>query len=154
MGDIEKFLAAAQKPLIFAGVGNSALGDDGAGPELARLIKNPVFASIDCGFVPENYLEKLAALNAATIVIIDATDLRKSPGSYTLLPAHQIANVSVSTHSLSLKMMAQYLAPNGKPEIFLLAIKPATLEDGRGISIPVKKTIIMLASKINEYHER
>jgi hydrogenase maturation protease len=154
MGDLKDFLAKARKPLVFAGVGNKELSDDGAGPALAGMISNPLFATLDCGNVPENFLEKIAALKAATIVIIDATDLRTTPGSYTLLPAHQIAHATISTHALSLGMMAHYLSTGGTSELYLLGVQPQTISEGACLSEPVGKTIGELATIINTYHER
>ncbi len=154
MGGLKDFLAKARKPLIFAGVGNKELSDDGAGPALAGRILNPAFETVDCGTVPENFLEKIAALKAATIVIIDATDLRTTPGSYSILPAHQIAHAAISTHALSLGMMAQYLSSEGTSELYLLAVQPRTISEGACLSGPVEKTILELATIINAYQER
>ena len=154
MGDITDFLITAKKPAIFVGVGNTGLSDDGAGPELADKIINSRFPSINCGSVPENYLEKITALNAATVILIDATDLKSSPGSYSIIPAHQIANISISTHALSLGMLAKYLRVSCGSELFLLAVQPENLEQGDSLSKRVKTTIEELASKINGYHER
>jgi hydrogenase 3 maturation protease len=154
MADIASFLKTARRSLIFAGVGNKDFSDDGAGPELAALITNREFISLNCGTVPENYIDKIVQLKAATIIIIDAADLKSPPGTFKLIPADQIANASISTHALSLGMLAQYLAMLGDADLFMLAIQPHTLKPGGKLSAPVKCAVLEIAAAINEYHER
>ena len=122
------------------GIGNPLRGDDGVGPEIIKRVKNPLpnLLLSDVGEVPENFLEKIVKEKPDTIVLIDAVDLRASPGTIKIIERENIKDESLSTHNVSLKLVAKYLQKETSADIFLLGIQPQNTEFGKEISDPVR----------------
>lgn len=134
--------------IVIVGIGNTLRGDDGAGPELIRRLKNsfsqsqpPSIYLIDAGEVPENYLQKIAGYKPDTILLVDAVDFRGRPGAARIVEASAIRNDSVSTHNASLKLVMEYLKKETRADIFLLGIQPGNLTFGSGLSEPVRRAV-------------
>ena len=144
------FLSGAPGPVVFVGIGNQDRGDDGAGPALIERIARSAFLTLNCGTVPENYLSKITALRAATIIIVDGADLGRLPGSWALLPAELARGGSLSTHTLSLGMMIDFIRAQYPAQIFVLCVQPASLAYGTALSETVRATLDQLAHIINE----
>ena len=65
-------------------VGNSMMGDDGAGPLLAEMCAaNPAgqWVVIDGGSAPENDIVAIRELRPERLLIVDATDMGLNPGA-------------------------------------------------------------------------
>lgn len=134
--------------IVIVGIGNTLRGDDGAGPELIRRLKNsfshsqlPPIYLIDAGEVPENYLQKIAGYKPDTILLVDAVDFRGRPGAARIAEASAIRNDSVSTHNASLKLVMEYLEKETRADIFLLGIQPGNMAFGSGLSEPVRRAV-------------
>ncbi len=134
--------------IVVVGIGNTLRGDDGAGPELIRKLKNSpsnirysTLYLIDAGEVPENYLQKIAGYKPDTVLLVDAVDFRGRPGATRIAGASVIRNDSVSTHNASLKLIMEYLEKETRADIFLLGIQPGNLTFGSGLSEPVKQAL-------------
>lgn len=64
-------------------VGNSMMGDDGAGPLLAeRMTQQPLadWQVIDGGSAPENVVHRVRALQPTRLIIVDAAEMELAPG--------------------------------------------------------------------------
>jgi len=133
------------------GVGNRLRGDDGAGPRLIDKIQGCVsVACIDCGIAPENYLEKVIAIQPSTILIIDATEIGERPGEIHLFSSDQQFAGGLSTHALSLTMVCDYLKARISPQIYLLAIQPALIIFKDELSAAVSMSVDLLAKTLKE----
>lgn len=139
----KKLLILSSSGAVIAGVGNSLRGDDGAGPYFISKLRDILPAEfIDCGVAPENYLEKIIALNPEKIIIVDAVNFNKQPGFMKIFPIHEIDTKAVSTHNLSLDIFAGYLqARIKKIEIFLLGIQPKECSLAGDVSIEIKNAV-------------
>lgn len=130
---------------MIVGIGNRLRGDDGAGPELIKKLKGSSRRThkslflLDVGEVPENYLGKMVEERPNTIVLIDAIDLDAPPGTIKIMEKDDIRDESLSTHNVSLKLIANYLQKEVCADVFLLGIQPETTEFGKGISRPVRE---------------
>lgn len=63
-------------------VGNSMMGDDGAGPLLAEMCAaNPPgnWTVLDGGSAPENEVVAIRAMKPSRLLIVDATDMGPTP---------------------------------------------------------------------------
>ncbi len=131
------------------GVGNRDRGDDGVGSIVAERL-SAQFGSwaVDGGTVPENHLEKVARLDADTVVLIDAADAGGAPGDVKLLDPAAIAGGNLSTHALSLTMASDYLAARTGATLRLLTVQPLAVDMGRGLSSVVLKTADELVSAL------
>ena len=139
----KKLFILSSSGTVVAGVGNSLKGDDGSGPYFIGKLRNILPAHfIDCGISPENYLEKIIALNPEKIIIVDAVDFGKQPGFMKIFPINEIDTKAISTHNLSLDIFAGYLQCRIKKiEIFILGIQPKKCSLASDISIEIKKGI-------------
>jgi len=130
-----------QGKVSIVGIGNRLRGDDGVGPEIINRVKNPLPSLVlfDVGEAPENYLGKIVKQKPDTIVLIDAVDFDASPGTIKVIEKDDIKDESLSTHKVSLNLVAKYLQKETSADVFLLGIQPETTEFGREISQPVRE---------------
>ena len=124
------------------GIGNRYHHDDALGPYLAEAIESrPDYDVIDAGVMPEDYIEMTAQKHPETILMVDATDFGGEPGEVRLLYPEYVSHSGVSTHAGSLRMLAEFLQARTNARIGLLAVQPADISDGKGLSPPVSKTL-------------
>ena len=136
--------------IAILGFGNRLWGDDGAGSVLAERLKaaNPEAPIFDGGMVPENYLEKVAATEPDTILLIDAADFGGQPGEWRIFSGEDLALTGISTHAGSPRMLAAYLQERTRANVKLLAIQPLHSHEGSDCSRPVSTTIARLAIEL------
>jgi len=109
------------------GVGNVMRGDDGAGALVAKRFSSSIGPlCIDAGIVPENFLEKIVQTRAGTVLIVDAVDFDGAPGEIRVFETNDVAAGAISTHSLSIQMLGEYLKTRGIARVALIGIQPAT----------------------------
>ena len=73
--------------------------------------------------------------------MVDATDFGGEPGEVRLLYPENVNYSGASTHAGSLRMLAEFLQARTHARIGLLAVQPADVSDGKGLSPPVSKTL-------------
>ncbi len=137
--------------VCIVGVGNRQRGDDGAGPRVIDL-RAPAAQGVwlDAGIVPENFLEPIARTNPQVVLIVDAVAHGAVPGSMCLLDPSAVDTAAVSTHAGSLHLLSEYLTARTAARVKLLAIQPARLDDGEGLSRPVQESVHQLAALLSE----
>ena len=124
------------------GIGNRYHHDDAVGPYLAEAIESrPDYDVIDAGIIPEDYIEITARKHPDTILMVDATDFGGEPGEVRLLYPEQVSYSGASTHAGSLRMLSEFLQARTYARIGLLAVQPADVSDGKGLSPSVTKTL-------------
>lgn len=108
-------------------VGNSMMGDDGAGPRLAELCAEkplPGWTVVDGGAAPENDIGFLRELCPKHLVIADATDMGLAPGEMRIIAEEDIADMfMMTTHNLPLTFLMQQLHDD-IPQITFVGIQP------------------------------
>ncbi len=108
-------------------VGNSMMGDDGAGPRLAeRCAEEPLtgWTVIDGGTIPENDIGFIRELQPDHLVIVDATDMGLPPGEMRIIDEDDIADMFImTTHTLPLTFLIQQLR-DAIPSITFIGIQP------------------------------
>lgn len=94
-------------------VGNSMMGDDGAGPLLAEMCAaNPVgeWVVIDGGSAPENDIVAIRELRPERLLIVDATDMGLNPGEIRIVDPDNIAEMfMMTTHNMPLNYLIDQL---------------------------------------------
>ena len=141
--ELAKFKNRLQGKILIVGIGNPLRGDDGVGPEIINRLKNPLptLFLFDVGEVPENYLGKIVKEKPNTIVLIDAIDFGADPGTIQIIERDDIRDESLSTHNVSLNLVAKYLQEETSADVFLIGIQPETTEFGKEISEPVRGSL-------------
>lgn len=98
---------------IIAGIGNPEREADRVGVEIARRGKE-IYPDrfIDCGAAPENYLGPIIEKEIETLIVVDAVYSEDTHGPTLFLP-EELSLQGMSTHTLSLRVMAEYLMAYG-----------------------------------------
>ena len=145
---MKEFLKNSRK-LVVLGIGNDMRGDDALGSLLARklsnLLKNNQDVTVyDAGTVPENFTGAIKKDNPSHIILIDAVDMKETPGHIRLISKDEISNYSISTHALPLSFLIKYLESTSTAQTLLLGIQPENMDLNDEISIEVEKSTIYL----------
>ena len=142
-------LETVPRPTAVVGVGNPLTGDDGFGPAVvASLRPSERLRPFDVRGVPESFLGPIVASGCAGVLFVDAADLGAEPGRMALVGTDRLAEIDVSTHVVSLALMAEAvrrLAQEGVPEsdvrCALLAAQPESLTEADRLSAPVEASV-------------
>lgn len=138
-GELDRLKCCLRGNIVIVAVGNPLRGDDGVGTYLAARLKNAIhWPIIDAGETPENFTDKIAALEPETILILDAGDWSGAPGDLRLLADHQIASGMLSTHGQSLSLFIRFLRQRTSAQVWVLAIQVGCVSLGHPLSAEVK----------------
>jgi hydrogenase 3 maturation protease len=122
------------KKLVILGIGSELMQDDAAGIFVTqKLIKKfgeeNINFKIYTGYTtPENFTKNISDFHPDHIILIDAADLKLSPGNFKNIPVESITDFSLGTHKLSLIMMIKYLKEVINPEFTVIAVQHRSLE--------------------------
>lgn len=132
-------------------VGNELMGDDGAGPLLARLLEKapiPGWEVLDGGIAPENVYHRVRDRNPDLVVVVDACEMGLEAGSIRLLSETDIAEgFLLSTHRLPLSFFLSALHEL-VPEIYFVGIQPAMVAFGLPVSPEVRRAVETVYQKL------
>lgn len=132
-------------------VGNSMMGDDGAGTRLAELCAEkplPGWTVVDGGAAPENDIGFLRELHPQHLVIVDATDMGLTPGEMRIIAEEDIADMfMMTTHNLPLTFLMQQLRED-IPQITFVGIQPDVVAFYYPMSPAVEQAIRRLHQRL------
>jgi hydrogenase 3 maturation protease len=149
--EILKELTHQEGLTVILTIGNPLRSDDGIGPYIASLLEDTKdLKIIDAGYTPENCIDEVTALGPKRIIIIDAADFEGLPGEVRLVDKEHIPETSLSTHMISLKVIASLLEEDTKAQIKFLGIQPITVEFKEGLSDEIKETADEIVAAIKE----
>jgi hydrogenase 3 maturation protease len=115
------------KQVIFT-VGNSLMGDDGAGPLLAELLEAepaPAWVVIDGGSAPENLVHAVRAERPERVLLLDSAEMHLEPGAVRRIDEADIARQFLfNTHVIPLDMLIASLRQT-VPRVTFVGIQPA-----------------------------
>jgi hydrogenase maturation protease len=135
--------------VCFMGLGNVEYGDDGFGVRLAEdLINAGVPDVIIAAVVPDRWIGQLAGFNH--IVFLDAIEFGGAPGDVVFLDSAEMAArfPQISTHKISLGVLAQWVEATGATKAWLLGAQPESLKAGQQITPALRKTVDLLCELI------
>jgi len=142
----------------FMGLGNVDEGDDGFGVHLAEALACAgVPDVISAGIVPEQRVGRFADRGFDHLVFLDAVNFGAAPGSVIFLNSQEMAArfPQISTHRISLGMLAKYVESNGHTQAWLLGAQPATLKPLSPLSPVIQTALTILAELVgNIIHEQ
>lgn len=145
---LEKLLSGWEK-LAIIGVGNELNGDDGAGILAAKMLRgtlkrNQGIQVITAGTMPENFTGLLRRSRPSHVLLIDAADTGKAPGTVDIIDAGSIKESAPGTHTIPLSVLAGYLKEEMGSEVTILGIQPDNLSYGKEVSEKVKDSVTQL----------
>ena len=137
--------------VCFMGLGNVEGGDDGFGVRLAEELERAGVPDVIAGGkTPERLAGRCVAEGFDHHVFLDAVDVGAAPGSVVFLNSQEMAArfPQISTHRISLGMLAKYVESSGKTRAWLLGAQPATLRRAPAISPALQSTVTALTELI------
>jgi hydrogenase maturation protease len=130
MPDLRRqFKHSLQGRVCFMGLGSPDYGDDGFGVRLAEaLIAVGMPNVIIAGTTPDRWIGRAAGFDH--IVFLDAVEFGEEPGSVVFLDSAQMAArfPQISTHKISLALLAQWAEANGTTKVWVLGVQPESLK--------------------------
>jgi hydrogenase maturation protease len=165
LGTLGSFFSPSfQGRLAVIGIGNRFWGDDGAGPELLRRLKEEWEVEepslnfqgqrlfIDAGEFPEDWFIRIVDLKPNVILVIDAIDLQAEPGSIAILESQALPDAfCCSTHRLPLRSLLHLWEKSGSKTL-VLAVQPKDLMLREGLCPEVKVSVDFLAQFFSRRH--
>lgn len=134
------------------GVGSDLRGDDAAGVKAVEKMEErmdfPNLLLIIGGIVPESFTSRIKEFKPTHVLVIDAVDFEKKPGTISLVDPNKIVGQKISTHRLPLSMLIEYLRKDTEAEIALIGIQPASIDLGGTMSQPVKAAVDELVQRL------
>jgi hydrogenase maturation protease HycI len=153
---IRNFHNGSTRPAIL-GIGSPLRGDDGVGVDCAEKIERAIQGKKKKSCVkvfigetaPENITSEIIRANPDTLLIIDALDSNKDPGSIVFIsPLGETDGISASTHRMPIHVLCSYLRKSIDCRIALLGIVPQSCEFGETIGKAVRKASASLVKEI------
>jgi hydrogenase maturation protease len=101
---------------------------------------------IIAGTTPECSISRIADEGFDHVIFLDAVEFGGAPGSTVLLNSDEMAVrfPQVSTHKLSLSLLARQVEANSRTKAWLLGVQPETLRQGEPLSPTVQATLGLL----------
>ena len=136
--------SARMKENLVLTVGNEMMGDDGAGPMLARMIRQAPLRNwevLEGGNMPENYVFKIREMKPQRVIIVDAADMDLHAGEIGLIDEEGIGSVFlITTHTLPLTYLMEAIR-EFVPRVELIGIQPEVVAFGFPVSPVVKQAV-------------
>ncbi len=136
-----------QEGACLIGLGNIEYGDDGIGVRLAEELLNLGLTSVTlAGTAPERVLGRALESKPRHVIFADAVEFGGAPGSVVFLNADQIEArfPQISTHKISLGLLARYAQADGNTRAWLLGVQPGSLRTGGALTPAVQTTVQLL----------
>lgn len=153
----EQLESTLQGRICLMGLGNPDCGDDGFGVRLCEQLINAGVADIVVAATePEHYVGAVAGQRFDHIIFIDAVEFGGSPGDAVFLDAAGIEArfPQVSTHKLSLGLLAKLVASNGISKAWVLGVQPESMQQGKSLSPKVRLTLETLCELLLRFKTR
>ncbi len=149
---------ASSRPALVLGCGNVLAGDDGAGPQTARLLaEGQVLPEgtdvVDGGTLGLDLLPLLDGQDL--LVLVDAVDDGRPPGAVTVWRGEAVARTfatPLSIHEVAVADLlgAAMLAGRLPGQVWLVGIQPQTVEPGVGLSEEVAAAVPVAAGVVRK----
>ncbi|MFX0070355.1 MAG: hydrogenase maturation protease [Candidatus Hermodarchaeota archaeon] len=134
---LEKLLdqLSGAKRVVFMGIGEEKLSDDGVGLYIiAELLNytNEKFLFINAGIDPMIRIDEVIDFDPSHLVLIDTCTLESSPGTVAILERENICDyVPISTHTIPIHIVIDLIAEKIKNpdfKVFMIGIVPESLD--------------------------
>jgi hydrogenase maturation protease len=120
------------RKIVFMGIGEEKLSDDGVGPYIISELLN--FANsniifINAGIDPMSRIENITEFQPSHLVLLDTCTLNKSPGTVAIIERENIQeSVPISSHTIPIHIVVDLLIEK-LPDlnVFMIGIVPESL---------------------------
>jgi hydrogenase maturation protease len=148
----EQLHASLRGRVCFMGLGNVQGGDDGFGVRLAESLARAGLPDVlVAGTAPEPLVSRCMDCGFDHLVFLDAVDFGAAPGSVVFLNSGEMVArfPQISTHKLSLGLLAKCVENNGNSRAWLLGAQPASLKPSPALSLAIQATLDILTAEIS-----
>ncbi len=142
-----KILRNQKCNILIAGIGSEFYGDDAVGiiiaEKLSKVLSTNERVKITvCGNSPDRIMGMINQEQPDELIFVDVVEFGGSPGDAAFFNSADFESrfPQISTHKISLSLIAQMIEYNGKTRVWLLGIQPATLKLNSLLSPEVNKT--------------
>lgn len=135
-------------------------GDDGLGPLLSERLYDKLVEITDKNTddiyllntesAPENHTIEIRNLKPSHMIIIDAVEFEANPGEMLIIQKEQIDTFNVSTHSMPISFIINYIEETIGTEVMTIGIQPKEMEKIGIISDEIKESVEELTDMIVE----
>lgn len=140
---LKEKLNGSQKVVVL-GIGSELRGDDSAGILVAKKLekeKLPGLTVLIGGTAPENMTGEIKRLRPSHLIIVDAADMKETPGTIRLVDPDEVGGYSFSTHSLPIKVLINYLLEYFPCKVTLIGIQPKNISFGNSLSPEIEDAV-------------
>lgn len=99
---------------------------------------------------PENYTHEIRTLKPSHIIIVDAVEFEADPGEMLIIQKQQIDTFNVSTHSMPISFIINYIEETIGSKIMTIGIQPKEMKVVNEVSDEVKESVEELADILVE----
>lgn len=139
------------------GVGSELRGDDAAGirvcAEVAAVLKERRVRTARVFYghtAPENVTGEIRKYAPSHVIIVDAADFGRAPGTVSIVDLSLSGGTSCSTHRLPVAVFAAYLEQSIKCVPILIGIQPSCLTFGAGVSSAVNRAVRTVSTALSD----
>ncbi|MCF7916787.1 MAG: hydrogenase 3 maturation endopeptidase HyCI [Candidatus Omnitrophica bacterium] len=136
---------------VIVTVGNSLRADDGVGPYIGSKIESKSNLIVfNTEYNPENIIESVIELDPVQIIFLDAANFGKKPGTVAIIDLESIPEVTISTHTIPLAVVAKILAKDTKAAINFIGVQVKNVQLGDKLSPEVAESADKIIKHIKE----
>jgi len=139
--------------VCWMGLGNVDHADDGFGVKLAEQLSEAGIPNVlVAGTSPDRYMGAVAGKGFAHVVFLDAVEFGGASGSAIFVNAAEIASrfPQVSTHKISLALLAKWVEATGTTKAWLLGVQPKSVTRRAELTPAVATTMRALCELLIE----
>jgi hydrogenase 3 maturation protease len=138
------------------GVGSELRADDQAGLLVAERLRKRCKANGSCPQIelyhgataPENLTGEIKAFHPSHLIVVDAADVAKEPGTVEVISPESIEGASFSTHMMPMKIIVDYMRESINCKVMVIGIQPKSLEYMGPVSKEVRSSVTQVALAI------
>jgi hydrogenase 3 maturation protease len=137
---LREWLVTASR-IAVVGIGGQLQEDDAIGARIAQRLLDKTGNNVRvlvCWTVPESCTGPIRQFDPSHVLLIDAAQLGQLPGAVQLIDPGSLLGLSISTHSMPLKLLVLYLSKATRAQIALLAVQPRDTGLGERLSPPLE----------------
>lgn len=142
------------------GIGNDLKGDDGVGwhviDKLRKEFRNDKNLLLIKTSVPENHVKQITDFAPKMLLVIDAADFKKPPGTIKSISQYQVKESFISTHTTPVTLLLRLYQSDRpiKKQVTLIGIQMKSKEFGQPMSEPVRKAGDRLVKIITKLYRK
>jgi len=141
---------AHEKAVILC-MGNIRKCDGGIGVKVGQMIDGKVIIPvINCGQSPHNYINPIKQKQPRTVIIVDAVDMKLSPGAVRVISPKDIKDSTFEGGGTSLRTFADIVAAETDAEVVIIAVQPKRVSFGMELSDEAQSSADKIAAQLME----